>query len=52
MFTHKITRPGMKAVKAELIFASPNYYVFLINGQERTLEAKDGLVKGFTITKL
>jgi hypothetical protein len=47
MITHTITRPGMKAIEAELIFASPSVYVFLINGVERTLAAKDGLVKGF-----
>jgi hypothetical protein len=50
--THKLTRQGMKPVLAEIIFASPNFYVFLIDGVERTLPAVDGKVRGFTVTKL
>lgn len=48
----EISRPGMATVTAELIFACPNYFVVLIDGQERTLAARDGKVIGFTITRI
>jgi hypothetical protein len=50
--THLISRPGMRAIRATLLFACPNYYVFLINGSERTLQAREGKVCGFTVTPI
>lgn len=47
--THTLARAGMRDVGAELVFACPNFYVFLVNGQERTLLARDGKVIGFTV---
>jgi hypothetical protein len=47
----RITRPGMRPVQADLVFACPNFYVVLIDGVERTLPARDGAPVGFTITE-
>jgi hypothetical protein len=47
--THTITRPGMASTVAEFVFACPNFWVFLVDGQECVLAAKDGAIQGFTV---
>lgn len=52
MYTHIITRPGMRALPATLIFACPTFYIFNVKGAECRLDAQNGKVIGYTVTRV